>query len=183
MKSNILSQTVGAILVAIGAAIIAIMSHYQMGMFVSIVGFMISLFCIFAVRVSKSALQRGSMVFFMAAYLGVLISSKVGAASAGVLLSAMVATGLLVALAAMLYSHFSAMSLAVFSLVGLIGLIVLSLFGVHGTWMSAAGVIIYFACLMYDFHTIGEVPNAETGTMSLLVSIVGLFTNILDLAD
>ena len=177
-KSKILNETAFALIVAALAASLGVVYNFVPQLWTLIVGFIISVGCIFGVRMASSVILRKSMLWFVAAFMGISLSSKLVGASFGMIATAMIITAMLTGLASVIYSKFSVKSLMVFSLAGLLGLIGLAMFGIQGTWVSAIGVIVYFACIMYDFHNMSDEPNAESGAMGLVISVIGLFQNI-----
>ncbi len=177
-KSEVLNDTVVALAVASVVTAIGMFFNYNMSMVTVIVGMLISIGCIFGIHFVDSVVVRKLMLWFVPSFMGLSLSSQLMATGAGAIVTAAVATMLLVSLASVIYSRFSMTSLAIFSIVGVIGLIILMLCGFTGTWMSLLGVVIFFACIMYDFAMIEYSKTSEAAAMGLVISVVNMFNSI-----
>lgn len=177
-KSEVLNDTVVALAVASVVTAIGMVGHYTMSLPTMIVGLILSFGCIIGVHFVDSMVVRKLMLWFVPSFMGLSLSSQLVATGAGAIVTAAMATMLLVSLASVIYSRFSIASLAIFSIVGVISLLILMLCGFTGTWMSLLGVIIFFGCIMYDFAMIEYSKTSEAAAMGLVISVVNMFNSI-----
>ena len=177
-KSEVLNDTTVALMVASVVTALGMYFNYTMSLPTVIVGMILSIGCIFGIHFVDSMVVRKLMLWFVPSFMGLSLSSQLLETGAPAIVTAAVATMLLVSLASIIYSRFSITSLAIFSIVGVIGLIILMLCGFAGTWMSILGVVVFFGCIMYDFAMIEYSKTSEAAAMGLVISVVNMFNNI-----
>lgn len=182
-KSAVLSEAalalfIGSVLTAIGMFFGA-----KMSIGVAIGGLILGIGCIFGVMYSKSVVARKLMLWYVASFMLFCCSTKLASASVIAITMAAIITAFLIAAANAFYTRFSVTSMFMFSLIGLIAILILSIFGTQGILFSILGAVVFFGCIMLDFATLEEHNNPEAAAMSLVTSVVNLFSFILDICS
>ena len=182
-KYQVLVQTNIALIMASLTSAIGVQLNYKMGIASLIVGIIACIGCVIGIRFVNYAFIRKLLLWFVASFLGLAMSAKLIGVDASSVVLAVIATSGLVSVAGTYYDRFSINSLALVAVTGLIGVILLGIFGITGSWVSVIGAIVFFVAIMYDFKTIDVCKNAEEGPMNLMISIINLFSNMVDLTD
>ena len=182
-KSAVLVEAALALFIGSVLTTIGMFFGAKMSIGVAISGFILAVICIFGVMYSKSAAARKLMLWYVASFMLFCCSTKLAAASVTAIMMAAIITAFLIAAANAFYTRFSVTSLCMFSLIGVFGVLALSIFGVQGILFSILGAAVFFGCIMADFATLEDHDNPEAAAMSLVTSVVNLFSFILDICS